>query len=265
MAFDDLLEREARLIKRVNELAHVFDAGADRGAIGRETLRGQISGDQAGVHGLANQHATLQRQHDAATENGIEKRERIADERETGRRAIARVPRILARDPILARAPADGQTVFDPHVFADLTLENCLRIFDAVAREIFALGHDADADHATVLRDVPEPALVRDEGDGGFALIDALGSLRILIVGPNRDLVEKGIALPPAVCLGGEGFFASAVERDGGVKLVGASRRIGCRHSDDAVALPQKARDFDFLADVGALVAGVVEHHLVEL
>ena len=217
------------------------------------------------MHGLANEHATLQRQHDAATENGIEKRERITNERETGRSAIARVPRILARDPILARAPADRETVFDPQVFADLTLENCLGIFDAVAREIFALGHDADADHAVVLRDVPEPALVRDEGDGGFALINALGSLRILIVGPHGDLIEKGIALPPAVRLGGEGFFAGAVERDRGAKLVSASRRISCRHSDDAVALPQKARDFDFLADVGTLLAGVVEHHLIEL
>jgi len=46
--------------------------------------------------------------------------------------------------------------LFDPLVLFDLALEDGARVFHSVAREVFALGDDADADHAVVLRDVPE-------------------------------------------------------------------------------------------------------------
>jgi hypothetical protein len=56
----------------------------------------------------------------------------------------------------------DGEVILDPEVLFHLAFEDLLRLAHAIAGQVFALGHHADADHVVVLRDVPEPALLRD-------------------------------------------------------------------------------------------------------
>ena len=55
------------------------------------------------------------------------------------------------------------------------------------------------------------------------------------------------------------------MEGDGGALLGGAAGAVGHRDPDDGLAVHDEAGDGRFLADMGALFAGVIEHHLVEL
>ena len=217
------------------------------------------------MHGLPHEVPALERQHDPAAEDRIEERKGVAHQHEAGRGTVARVPGILARDPVLPGAFPGREPVLDPEVLLHLAMEDRLRILDAVARQILALRHHPDARHAAVLRDVPEPALVRDVGHGGVAFVDARAALGVLVVGPDRDLVQIGIAHPPAVAVRGEGLLAGAVEGDGRANLVGAARLVRDLDADNAIALHQQAVDRGFLAHLGALFAGIVEQELIEL
>src|SRR5438093_1021200 len=58
---------------------------------------------------------------------------------------------------------------FDPEVLFDLSFENLLRLTHALAGEVSAVGHNSDANQIVVLRDIPEPALLRDKSDRGRA------------------------------------------------------------------------------------------------
>src|SRR6185369_846934 len=95
--------------------------------------------------------------------------------------AIPGVIGILAGQVVGPGLLADREMIFDPEVLLDLALENGFRRFHAAAGQVFAFGDDTDADHLVVLRNVPEPALVRHVGDGG------------------RSLIDPGIAFGPAI------------------------------------------------------------------
>ena len=144
---------------------------ADGGAVAAKRCGREIAADEASWICLAGEHAALQREHHAAAEDGIEKSKRIAHEQQARRAQWREWWRIFAGDVILARSMlADAEVVLDPEVLLDLAVEDLLRILHAAAGEVFALGHDADADHVVVLRDVPEPALVRHVGHGRLRL-----------------------------------------------------------------------------------------------
>src|SRR5581483_7674790 len=244
--------------------AHVFDARAEEGGVGSEAGRGEIAFDQRGVDGIGGEHAALEREHDTGGEDGIEKGEGVADQQQSFRAAVAGMVGVFAGEEILADLPAAGEVLLDPLVLLDLAFEDVLGRFDAVAREVFALGNDTDADHVVVLRDVPEPAFFGDIGDGGGAGVYAFIAVCALVVGPDGDLVEEGILHTPVVADGGEGFLAGAIECDGGAVF---DRRgaagLGAR-ADEATDLAEQFGNDGFLAYFGALVAGVVKEHLIE-
>jgi hypothetical protein len=75
------------------------------------------------MHGITGNHAAFQRQHDAAAENGIEEGIGIPHEQQARRRAILRMPRVLARDPVFARGGALGE-VISIHLFSLISRSN---------------------------------------------------------------------------------------------------------------------------------------------
>ena len=138
-------------------------------------------------------------------------------------------------------------------------MKNILGRPDAVAREVFALGHDADADPVVVQRDVPKPAFLRQERHGGHALVNALVALGAFVIGPNGDLVEFGIGHAPAVARRGERLLAGAVKRDRRAMLGLGAVWLPHAHASHPIAIPQQIDHLGFLDDVGALVPRVVE------
>ena len=219
------------------------------------------------MDGFAGEVAALEREHHAAAEDRIEKGEGVAHQQQAGRGAVARVAAVFAGDEVFAGGLRRRERRSLIHRFSSTSRWKIVsRLLHAAAGEIFALGHDADAGHVVVLRDVPEPALVRHVGDGGVAFVDAFAALGILVVGPDGDLVEIRIAHAPAALVGGEGFLARAIERDRRADFVGAAGlAIRGLDADDLLAVHEQAVDRRFLAHFGAFLAGVVEQHLVEL
>ncbi len=113
--------------------------------------------------------------------------------------------------------------------------------------------------------DVPEPTLVRDEGDGGGSFVNAGSALGSFVIGPYCDFIEVGIVHAPALLFGGKGFLAGGIEGDFGAYFIGFSGGGGDFDSDDALALAQEAVDGALFAHFDAACARVVEHHLIEL
>src|SRR5439155_12880199 len=104
--------------------------------------------------------------------------------------------------------------VLNPLILLDFAVKNCLRSFDSAAGQIFAFGHDPDADHVIVLRDIPKPTLLRHIGDGGGALIDSRVALGAAIIRPYRNFVQLRIFDAPVVAYGGKRFSARAVQSE---------------------------------------------------
>src|SRR5688500_2062866 len=122
--------------------------------------------------------------------------------------------RVFAGDVVITRRLADGKTILYPEILFHLPVKDGLGIFDAIAREVLALGDDAHARHSAMLGNVPEPSLVGNVRDGGVAFVDAFAPFRIFVVRPDRDLVEIRIAHAPAIAIGGERLLAGAIKRD---------------------------------------------------
>ncbi len=147
------------------------------------------------MDGVAGQGSALEGKHDAGGKDGVEKGEGVADEDKAVAGAMAGVLGVFAGEAIGAGGLAVGEVLLDPLVLLDFAVENFLRVFHAVARQVFSFGDDADADHVVVLGDVPEPAFFGNVGDGGGAGVDAFVALGAFIVGPDGDFVEVGIVL----------------------------------------------------------------------
>src|SRR5262245_40880391 len=104
----------------------------------------------------------------------------------------------LAGDGIPARASARGKTFTDPPILAGGPFENGPQVLHPAPREVPAIRHHAHADHVVMLPNVPKPTLVRNVSHSGGTFINTLLPLRAFVVSPDRNLVEKGIAYPPA-------------------------------------------------------------------
>ena len=133
-----------------------------------------------------------------------------------------------------------GEIAFDPGVLFDFAFQNFFRRFYAVARQIFSFRHDAHAHHVIVLRDVPEPAFLRHEGNGGRAFIDAGIALGTFVISPHRDFVQERIFDSPLVAHGGESFLAGAIERHGRAKLPRRAIFVADPHTNDSFAFAQQ-------------------------
>src|SRR6185369_10864593 len=108
-----LAEAEVRIVKGVNQLAHVLDPFTQlRGVIpesrGREIIRGERF-----VNRVTGHNPAFEGQHDAGRKNRIKKTIRVADEQETFHTAIARVKRKLARNVIRTELLAAGEIFLD--------------------------------------------------------------------------------------------------------------------------------------------------------
>src|SRR5258705_4498387 len=97
------------------------------------------------------------------------------------------VVRVFARDEIWSGLLTASQVLFYPDVLFDFPFENSFRRLHPVARQILAFGHNADADHVSMLRDVPKPSLVWDVCNCRRAFVDARIAPGALVVGPNRN------------------------------------------------------------------------------
>ena len=92
MLFDEVPESEVGVVEGVHQLAHVLDALAQRGGVVLELRRGKIIGLDCRVHSVGSHHATLEREHEAGRENGIEKAEGIAEQQQS---FAATMPRVI--------------------------------------------------------------------------------------------------------------------------------------------------------------------------
>src|SRR6266516_3956629 len=97
---------------------------------------------------------------------------------------------ILAGDVIRPHLLAAGKMVLNPKVSLDLAFEDGLWGFDGLPREILPFRHHADADHLVVLRNIPEPPFLGDEGHSGSALVNPGVAFGALVVSPHGDLVK---------------------------------------------------------------------------
>ncbi len=173
---------------------------------------------------------------------------------------------IFAGDPVFAELCADGEVLLDPRVVLDFAGVD----FGGIAgftgfEEVIALGDDAGADDAVTQRDVPEPAAFRQIGDGGCSFFKAGVAFRVLIEGPDGNLVEHRVAVAGAVFPLVERVAAGAVEGDGcggfeGILIAGAGADAG-----DAVTGFEKIEGGGVLTDFDAFGAGVVEEHEIEV
>src|SRR5678815_1173918 len=139
---------------------------------------------------VAGKHATLRGHHDTAAEDWIEKGKGVTKKKETRRGAMAGVTAILTGNGILTSAAPCDETLLYPFIVLDGSLENSSQVLDPATREIFAFSDHADTDHVIMLRDMPEPAFVRNICHGGRAFVDAGLAFGTLIVSPDGDLVE---------------------------------------------------------------------------
>jgi len=84
MFVGQLSETEVRMVKGIDQFAHVFDSFTERAAVGGEAARRQITGHQAIVDGVRRHDPALQGQHQARGEDRIEKTKSITDQQEAG-------------------------------------------------------------------------------------------------------------------------------------------------------------------------------------
>ena len=127
-------------------------------------------------------------------------------------------------------------------------------------------GDDADADDVVVQRNVPEPSL----SIGGLehhrrAFVAPGVAIGAFPVGPDGALVEHRVPDPEAHLVLEQAVLSAGVDDHLGAHLtIGATLRTD-RDADRAVVLEQDLDDANAFVHVDAVLARVVQHHLVEL
>ena len=115
-------------------------------------------------------------------------------------------------------------------------------------------------------RDVPEPALLaRGLDHDGRPFVAARVAVGTFPVGPDRTLVEHGVpdAQPQPVL--DQPDLPAGIDHDLGAHLALGAILAFDPHADGAVALEQHVEHAHALVHLHAVLARVVEHHLVEL
>ena len=115
-------------------------------------------------------------------------------------------------------------------------------------------------------RDVPPPApLVGRLHDQRGALVAVVVLGRALVVGPDRALVEQRIPDAQAVAVHQHRRLAAGVDDHRRPHLAPRAVRLLDLHADGALALEDHLEHVHALAGVDAVLARVLEQHLVEL
>ena len=152
----------------------------------------------------------------------------------------------------------------DPLVPAHLATKDRRQV-GAVREQVLTLGDHAHAHRIVGQGDVPEPASVRQKGDRRRALVPARVAQGAAKIGPDGDLVQHGIALPPVIGL--DGPCASPAGIDGQRCLHRVAGAVAAHRLDPAhlAVIAQQSNGLGRLADLSPFLAGVVQQHLVEL
>jgi hypothetical protein len=143
-----------------------------------------------------------------------------------------------------------------------------IRLFVVLAtlEQVVERRHDTDADDVVVKRDVPEPAvLVPGLQHHRRPFIAAGIAIGALPVGPDGALVQDRIPeaqLEPVLQHRG---LSGRVDDDLGAHLAAGAARVLDAHADRSIAVEQHVEDVDSLVRIHAVLARVLEHHLVEL
>ena len=136
----------------------------------------------------------------------------------------------------------------------------------AVLEDVLERPDDAAAEAIAVQRDVPPPAaLVGRLHDQRGALVAVVVLGRALVVGPDRALVEERIPDAQAVAVHQQRRLAAGVDDHRRPHLAARAVRLLDLHADGALALEDHLEHVHALAGVDAVLARVLEQHLVEL
>src|SRR5712691_2612321 len=124
------------------------------------------------------------------------------------------VKRIFAGDEVSTDLLATSEMFLDPEVLFDLAFEDDFGGLNPCSAQIFALRNHANTDHVIVLRDIPEPAFLRNISHGSRPFVQARISERASVVSPDGDFIELRVFDAPVVANGGEGFATRTIQRN---------------------------------------------------
>ena len=125
---------------------------------------------------------------------------------------------------------------------------------------------DADTHQVVMQGDVPEPAtLVSCLQHHRPAFVSAGIAIGTAPVGPDRAFVQDGIPHTQAEAILQQSDLTAGIDDDFGANLTW--RGVGCLHgdADSAFTVEEYVEHARALVDLGTMLAGVIEHHPVEL
>ena len=120
----EILEIELAVVKRIHQLAHRLDGGAEGLAVLAEAAGGDIIFLQGLLGGIPGQLPSEQGKIESGREYRIEKSERIAGQDDPVGGTISGTVGKIAGDLVLAKLCAGGEVILDPKVFRYLAPEN---------------------------------------------------------------------------------------------------------------------------------------------
>ena len=136
----------------------------------------------------------------------------------------------------------------------------------AVLEQVVRVGHDSDADHVVVQRDVPEPALLAFSlNDERRSFIAARVAASTLPVRPQRGLLQLRVPLAQSKSIDDQRALAAGVDHH--LRPHFALGAVFGLHAnaDRTGAFEQHLNHAGPFAHLHAVVAGMVERKLVEL
>ncbi len=159
-----------------------------------------------------------------------------------------------------------GDAAFDFGAALDLLEVNRLVVLIfAVLEEVIETGDDAHADDVVMQWDIPEPAgfALRLQDDRG-AFVPARVAIGPFPIRPQTRFAKRLVPVAESQAAADHGSLAAGIDDDLGTDFVLRAVFAGEFHADGPLPFPQDFEDADPLVHLHAVLAGVVEHHLVE-
>ena len=147
----------------------------------------------------------------------------------------------------------------------DFILVGLLVALAILVEQMFERRDDPDADRVVVLRDVPEPPLlVAGLNHERGAFVAAAIAVRAFPVGPDRPLVQDRVPDPQLEPVLQHRGLPAGVDHDLRKHVSIVVLLVANLHAHRTVAVEQHLENAHAFLRVDAVLAGVVEHHLVE-
>ena len=132
--------------------------------------------------------------------------------------------------------------------------------------QVVERGHDADAHDVVMLRDVPEPAApIAGLNHHRRAFVAPGVAIGALPIGPDGALVEHGIPEPQPESILQQGGLAAGIDDDLRADFSSFARGIANPDAGCPIPIEQHLEDVNAFVRLDAVLARVLEHHLVEL